>query len=117
MRAIFRIRRAGLLIALFIMLSWPSATRADVYINQPHVTLSWAANPEPDVKGYEILRSNSLDGDYVKAHEGLITDTSWTDSEVTDGSTYYYKLRAVDLCGNASGLSAPSDAVVIQLTE
>jgi fibronectin type 3 domain-containing protein len=99
------------------MLSWPSGVRADVYINRPYVTLTWTANPDPDLDGYEVFRANSSDGPYAKAHEGLIPVNSWTDTNVSDGFTYYYKLRAVDLCGNESDFSLPSDAAVIHLPE
>jgi hypothetical protein len=111
-----RNRIGKLIVALFITLLWPSGVWADVYINQPYVTLSWAANPDPDLSGYEVHRSNSYDGPYAKAHAGLITVTSWTDVNVSDGSRYYYKLCAVDLAGNLSGFTAPSEAAVIDVT-
>ncbi len=118
MRRADRILRSGLVVALFIMLLLPSGVRAaDVYINRPYVTLTWTANPDPDLGGYEVFRANSYDGPYDKLHEGLITATSWTDTNVSDGLTYYYKLRAVDLCGNVSDFSLPSDAAVIHLTD
>jgi hypothetical protein len=77
------------------------------------VSLAWSANPEADVQGYEVHRSTSYGGPYAKAHTGVIAGTSWADSTVSVGSIYYYRLRAVDVCGNLSAFSAPSGAMII----
>ncbi len=116
MRTIRRNRIGRLIVALFIILLWPSAAWADVYINHPYVSLSWTANPDPDLGGYEVHRSNSYDGPYTKAHTGIISATSWTDVNVSDGSRYYYKLCAVDTAGNLSDFTAPSDGAIIDVT-
>ncbi|MBI5116945.1 chitobiase/beta-hexosaminidase C-terminal domain-containing protein [Candidatus Poribacteria bacterium] len=89
---------------------------ADVYVNHSSISLSWAANPEPDVQGYEVHRSSSYSGPYSKAHSGVLSATSWTDTSVTNGGRYYYKLRTADVSGNFSDLSAASDAAVVDLT-
>ncbi|GAB4345865.1 MAG: hypothetical protein Kow0099_26560 [Candidatus Abyssubacteria bacterium] len=104
-----------LLLAACIGLFWPSQAFA-LCLNQASVTLSWQPNPEPDIQGYEIYRANYLAGPYSAAHQGIISGTSWTDYNVSEGPSYYYKLRAVDLCGNVSDFSAPSEQVVIDLT-
>ncbi len=105
----------ALLLAVIIGLFGSSQALA-LCLDQASVTLSWQPNPEPDIYGYEIYRSNYVDGPYSKAHQGLIAGTSWTDYNVSEGPSYYYKLRAVDLCGNVSDFSAPSEEVVIDLT-
>lgn len=89
---------------------------ADVYVHTPPVNIGWYPNPEPDVSGYELFKSTSYDGTYVKIQTGTINTTSWQDYDVQEGSEYYYKLRAVDIFGNASTLSAASDGVIIDST-
>ncbi len=105
-----------LIIVLLLLVSWPSIAWADTYVNQPSVSLSWTPNSEPDVAGYEVYRSDSSGGAYAKAHSGIIARASWTDTGVSDGDTYFYKLRAVDTADNASAFSAESDAVIIDTT-
>jgi hypothetical protein len=71
------------------------------------VTLTWAANSEPDLAGYKI---------YVGAHSGtysfpgspFVTGkiTSYTISNLPKGETYYFAISAYDSAGNESALSA-----------
>ncbi|MBI5116946.1 hypothetical protein HZA56_10785 [Candidatus Poribacteria bacterium] len=65
------------------------------------------------MKGYEVFRAGSHDGAYENA-SGTVPNTAWTDTNVVDGGIYFYKLRAVDVSGNYSGFSAPSEAAVIR---
>jgi len=109
-------RALSRLFILVVLLCWPSMAAAGVYVNQPSVSLLWTANPETDVEGYEVYKSSSLDGIYAKAHTGIIAQSSWTDANVADGDVCYYKLRAIDTCENASGFSAASEGVVIDIT-
>jgi hypothetical protein len=101
----------------FLLLFCSSIAQADIYVNQETVSISWMPSSEPDVQGYEVHRSTSPAGSYSKAHAGLIAQASWTDAGVIDGETYYYKLRASDLCGNLSDFSSTSEAVIIDITE
>jgi len=104
----------GALVAAFFLFSWSSAAWADIYINHLYVTLLWAPNAETeDVAGYEIYRASSYDGPYEKAHSGLITGVSWTDTTVQEGGIYYYELCAIDIAGNVSAFSGPSDKIII----
>ena len=74
------------------------------------VTLDWLANTEPDLVGYNIYRSTSSGGPYAQAG-GLVSTTSFTDTAVTAGTTYYYVVRAVDISGNESGNSNEASAI------
>jgi chitodextrinase len=64
------------------------------------VSLSWAANAEPDLATYRVLR----DGVEI----ATVTGTSYVDTGVANGTTYSYRVVAVDGHGNRS---APSSAV------
>ncbi len=57
------------------------------------VTLNWLSNPESDVQGYVIYRSNSTS---IFSNIAFTNTTIYTDTNVSNGITYYYKLRAVD---------------------
>jgi hypothetical protein len=101
-----------LAIAVSLIFVQPSAY-ADAYLSAAPAALSWAPNPESDVQGYEIFRSNSSDGSYVRISSEIIPETSWQDWNISAGNTYYYKLCAVDTSGNSSPLSTPSEAVIV----
>jgi hypothetical protein len=109
-----------LVICFLAAVSFPflfsSAPQAAVYFNQPQVRVSWTPSQAPDTKGYEVHRAASLNGAYTKVSANVIVASAWTDSNVADGGSYYYKVKAVDLCGNVSGLSAASDAAVVDLS-
>jgi len=69
------------------------------------VDLAWdALQGDPSLYGYEVLRGDASGGPYSLL--GLTTATNFTDSQVAEGATYYYVLRAVDQSFNRSGLSA-----------
>ncbi len=78
-----------------------------------NVGLSWSANGEVDLAGYNVYRSTTpgvpvaglpLNGGI------LVTGTSLTDSSVIGGTTYYYIVTAVDTSNNASGASNEASA-------
>jgi fibronectin type 3 domain-containing protein len=69
------------------------------------VSLTWAASTDNiGVTGYDVFRGGSL-----LASAGAAT--AYTDSTVSDGSTYTYSVRARDGAGNTSALSDPATAV------
>ena len=71
----------------------------------PYVSLSWMASSSPDVSGYNVYRSASKSGSYSKLNSSLNSDTSYTDTTVASGSTYYYATTAVNSSGQESTYS------------
>ena len=63
------------------------------------VVLSWDPNVEADIAGYRVLR----DGVEVRVETG----TTWTDTDVVNGTEYTYTVVAVDTSGNDSNPSDP----------
>ena len=58
--------------------------------------LSWNANVESDIAGYNVYR------DGAKINEVLITDTTYQDTNITAGVEYVYQVSAVDAAGHES---------------
>lgn len=69
------------------------------------VTLTWNANGENDLAGYNLLRSTSPGGTYTQVNGALIVDTMYFDTSVVNDTTYYYVLTAVDSNSNVSNVS------------
>ena len=78
------------------------------------VVLRWNAPvPKPGitVASYSVLRGTQPGGPYKPIALG-ITRLSYTDSNVSNGKTYYYVVRAVDTAGNQSPYSEEASAAI-----
>ena len=71
------------------------------------MTLTWAANREPDLAGYKIY-VGTASGTYSFSGSPFLTGTvtSYTISNLPKGETYYFAISAYDSAGNESVLSA-----------
>jgi len=67
------------------------------------VSLYWLPVREDDVDYYRVWWSDELDGLYEAF--GTTEDLYYVDTDVDNGTTYYYAVTAVDLGGNESELS------------
>ncbi len=82
-------------------LSAPSVTGGNDAQGRP--TLKW--NAVSGAAKYEVYRARSKDGDYIKY--STTTGTSYTNtSYIENGTTYYYKVRALDANGTAGAWSS-----------
>ena len=79
------------------------------------VALSWTASTTSNVAGYNIYRSATSGGTYTKLNTSLVVPTSYTDSSVQAGHTYFYVATAVDTSGNESVYSSPAQQAVIPI--
>ena len=70
--------------------------------NNGSVSLNWGASS--GATSYKLFRSTSSGGEGTTAYVSSITATSYSDTGVTNGTTYYYKVAAV----NGAGTSAQS---------
>ena len=71
------------------------------------VDLSWSANSEADLAGYNLYRNG------VKVNTTPITATTYVDTGLVDGTTYTYRLSAVDTDGNESAQSGAVSATTL----
>jgi glycosidase/fibronectin type 3 domain-containing protein len=73
------------------------------------IELAWdAIAGDPSLYGYEVLRADASGGPYTMI--ARVTGTSYMDTVVTEGATYYYVVRSLDLSFNRSGNSSEVSA-------
>lgn len=74
------------------------------------VSLNWDDNSESDLDGYNVYRSTTSGSGYVKQNGSLLSTSNYTDNSVTNSTTYYYVVTAVDVNDNESNYSNESSA-------
>jgi parallel beta-helix repeat protein len=75
--------------------------------------LTWSPNTEPDLSHYIIYQSQTQGFSPMLADSvGSVDkpDTAFTDTGLTNGITYYYRISAVDSSGNESSYSEEASA-------
>ena len=65
------------------------------------ISLFWPANPEPDVVGYNIYRSED-EKVWSKITARAITTITFSDKQVQIGKRYFYQITSFDNAGNES---------------
>ena len=79
----------------------PGSTTASATAGNASVSLSWTAASDADT--YVVRRSTTSGGPYVVAADG-VAGLSYTDTLLTNGTTYYYTVQAKN---SGSGLTGP----------
>lgn len=72
------------------------------------VTLSWDPVVVGDFDHYELWRGTTSGGQTL--YQDDLTASGFTDGGLTNGTTYYYEVRAVDTAGHAGGFSNEASA-------
>lgn len=78
------------------------------------VDLSWSINPETDLAGYRVYRSETQDDKGQLVTPELLLSPAYRDTSVRPNGRYWYRVTAVDRAGNES---APSPAVLADLAQ
>ena len=76
-----------------------------------NVSLSWSASTSA-VSGYNVYRGTKSGGPYSKINSTLDPSTTYTDSTVATGQTYYYVTTSVNYSGKESAYSNQAQAVI-----
>ena len=71
------------------------------------IDLSWnvPTSDNCDISGYNIYRSTPTNSYYSLLSTTSSAQTTYEDTSVTNCTTYFYKVEAIDNCGNTSGFS------------
>jgi hypothetical protein len=100
-----------LLVLAFVLLAMPGHTQATAY----SVAVSWTASTSPNISGYNVYRATASGGESGTTPingTSLVAGLTYTDSNVTPGTTYYYAVTAVNSTGVQSALSAEASAAI-----
>ncbi|OGC87949.1 MAG: hypothetical protein A2142_07575 [candidate division Zixibacteria bacterium RBG_16_48_11] len=74
------------------------------------ITVEWQVSPDDKdgiVTGYEILRSESLEGEYAKVGDAPRGTNSYIDSGPKNQQDYFYKIRALSAAGPSNSQPSP----------
>lgn len=75
------------------------------------VSLSWTPGA-PTYSGFNVYRGTTSGGPYTRVDTSMVSSTSYLDSGVSSGQTYYYVATEVDTIGTESGYSGEVSAVI-----
>ena len=75
------------------------------------VSLSWNASTST-VVGYNVYRGTLTGGPYNRVNSSLEPNTTYVDSTVKDGATYFYVVTAVNASSQESDFSNETMAVI-----
>lgn len=79
----------------------PLITGFNFTSDNDQINLKWNITSTYTPAGYNIYRSDTENGTYVKMNEFLVTGTrTYSDYEVEENTEYYYKISPVSLSGN-----------------
>ncbi|MFZ5863148.1 MAG: CARDB domain-containing protein [Nitrospirota bacterium] len=87
--------------------SGPLALAVTAPLGGGRLDLAWSpGDPTQSILGYRVYRSTVAGGPYVDVGQSVAT--TYADQTVTNGTTYYYVVRAADAAGNESAASNES---------
>ena len=90
----------------------PAAPQNVISLSQEGTArILWDANRELDLSGYFVYKGTGPDR--LQKSSPLITISNYQDRQVEPGSTYYYRISAIDQAGNES---PPSETVDVTIT-
>ena len=79
-------------------------------LGKEKVSLGWSPAQNQDVLGYNIYRSQSADDPF--SYLASVNDTSHVDTDIKDGSTYFYQVAMVNMSGEEARSSRIAEITV-----
>ena len=89
-----------------------SASGTGIPVPQHSVTLNWAPSTSGSIAGYNVYRGSQSGGPFNIITAALDASTTYVDSTVQGGQTYFYVVTAVDSAGLQSSYSNQVQAVI-----
>lgn len=80
--------------------------------NPAYLDVSWAINPETDIAGYNVYRSERDGVPGTRQNSELLLTPAFRDMTALPGRQYVYTATAVDRAGNESAASAPASGSI-----
>jgi hypothetical protein len=77
------------------------------------VVLSWTASGSSNISSYNVYRGTTSGGPYTQLGSVPEPTTTYTDTSVTDGQTYYYVTTTVNSTSQESAYSNQATAVIL----
>jgi hypothetical protein len=116
----FKWLRLSIMLAVVVAGGEPALAQQPVSTPEPVVVIvEWTTESEVNLAGFNIYRSESPDGPYVKLNDALIPASpdpivggsyKYNDTTAEPGVTYYYELEDVEL-GGVVTLHGPIEVV------
>lgn len=115
----------GALSAIFLDIIQPTSIDllnfSATYV-QTGILLSWETTNETHNLGFNLYRSDSLDGDWVRLNEEMIPTSvppgsldggvyTYLDDDITPGQVYYYWLEDIDIYTRVNSINGPFQAM------
>lgn len=80
-------------------------------MDNENIVLEWQDDYEEHVLGYSVYRSDSFTGNKTRISPSLINETTYTDTDVSEGNEYWYWVRSQQSYGLSSDLSTPTSII------
>jgi hypothetical protein len=74
------------------------------------VLADWPDNTDFNLAGYNIYRATDMAGPWVKQNASLLSSSDYFDTNVVNGTTYYYVVTALSMVATESSPSNVADA-------
>lgn len=75
------------------------------------VLLRWRTNLEPDLAGYNVYRAVDGSEEFSRVNDSVVASARYRDAEVQGGTSYVYRVTALDVDGHESELSESADVL------
>jgi len=75
------------------------------------IRVNWNNNPETDLAGYRVYRSEAENDGYLPVTPGLLSSNEFFDLDAIPGVTYWYRIIAFDRAANQGTPSAAASGV------
>lgn len=83
----------------------PTPTGLFVVSGDQQITLTWTADTTPDLAGYTVYESAAYDGPWTKVNSTMITTNSYTVTDLTNNTMYFFSVTASNTSGAESAKS------------